>query len=589
MYISEETLDDLMRSALSIIIDKGTRITATKGSSLELTGVLLELTNPRARLSRTETKGTLFSCLGEFFWYLSGDNSLEFIKYYIPIYEKFSDNGKTLHGAYGPRLFNLWSHHNQVENIINLLKKKPTSRQAVIQMFDSSDISIVTKDVPCTSTIQFLIRNSRLDMIINMRSNDAFLGLPHDIFAFTMLQELVAGSLGLEVGSYKHFVGSLHLYDDKLEEAKLYLNEGWQSSISMPVMPTEEQFKIIPILLSTEEKIRQNTSIDLQKLELPNYWLDIFRLLQIFSISKMTGVEAKLINNIEKQMISKSYLPYIQKRVELNEKKTLPALSILLKRMETPLLSSTNIISWSCPVPSFGDLFNSEVATLGLNPSNREFVDTSEVELDGDLRRFHTLKSLKIKKWSNVNSIHQEMILDSCINYFNNNPYDGWFKSLDYLLHDTNYSYYNSSRKACHLDLVPYATFKKWTDLTSSECKHLLSSTGDILAMLITDSPIKILILNGITVVKSLELISNVKLNKTEMPNWNLPRKSGKDVKGYAFKGYIKELSGIKLEREVLVLGFNHNIQSSFGVTTKVKDSIKTWIGISTSSELNEN
>lgn len=38
-----------------------------------------------------------------------------------------------------------------------------------------------------------------------MRSNDAYLGFPHDVFFFTMIQELVARSLGIRVGDYHHF------------------------------------------------------------------------------------------------------------------------------------------------------------------------------------------------------------------------------------------------------------------------------------------------------------------------------------------------------------------------------------------------
>ena len=246
MYIKAETLDDLLRVVFETIIAKGGTVTATKGRNKELFGVLLNLSNPRARLSLTETKGTIFSCLGEFLWYLSGSNDLQFIKYYIPTYDKFSDDGKTLSGAYGPRLFNLWSANNQFETIVNILKKKPSSRQAVIQIFNASDLLKNSKDVPCTCALQFTIRNNQLQMLTTMRSNDAFLGLPHDIFAFTMLQEILAKELGVGLGDYKHSVGSLHLYGENLQKAKQYLDEGWQSTLSpMPEMPDNKPLSII--------------------------------------------------------------------------------------------------------------------------------------------------------------------------------------------------------------------------------------------------------------------------------------------------------------------------------------------------------
>ena len=66
-------------------------------------------------------------------------------------------------------------------------------------------------------------------MVTNMRSNDAFLGLPHDFFSFTMIQEVLARTVNLEIGVYKHVVGSLHLYEENIEQAEQFITEGWQS------------------------------------------------------------------------------------------------------------------------------------------------------------------------------------------------------------------------------------------------------------------------------------------------------------------------------------------------------------------------
>jgi thymidylate synthase len=72
------------------------RIGATRGNTAELMGVMLKLRNPRARLSRTERRGLLFSCLGEMFWYLAGSDKLRFIEYYLTRYSNESDDGRTL-------------------------------------------------------------------------------------------------------------------------------------------------------------------------------------------------------------------------------------------------------------------------------------------------------------------------------------------------------------------------------------------------------------------------------------------------------------------------------------------------------------
>ncbi len=187
MFICEDTLDDLMRASIQAILKDGEPVgESSRGSNRELRGVLLRLTNPRARLSHTETKGKVFSPIGELAWYLAGSNDAGFIIYYISKYKKNSEADGTIHGAYGPRLFSKdWG--DQFGHVVNLLREKPSTKKAVIQLFDSDDLCDTYKDVPCTCTLQFLIRSGRLYLITSMRSNDAYLGLPHDVFSFTIV------------------------------------------------------------------------------------------------------------------------------------------------------------------------------------------------------------------------------------------------------------------------------------------------------------------------------------------------------------------------------------------------------------------
>ncbi len=253
-------------------------------------------------------------------------------------------------------------------------------------------------------------------------------------------------------------------------------------------------------------------------------------------------------------------------------------LSILIERLNDPVFVKTDVITWGCPVPSFGNLASAKIATLGLNPSNREFVDERGKELEGAKRRFHTLNSLGLQQWSDAKENHLSSILDLCKQYFFRNPYDGWFKKLDNIISGTSLSYYFPSAGACHLDLIPYATSCKWTELNFQQRSLLLDLAGDTLGLLLKNSSIKLLILNGQTVVENLQRISNVVLQKTHKPEWTLPRKSNDGVLGYAYIGFIENIGGIDLERKIHVLGYNHNIQSSFGVTTQVQRNIRNWV-----------
>ena len=302
-----------MRVVLQQIFDHGKHIVSTKGGNTEITGVLLELSNPRARLSRTESRGKPFSCLGEFCWYLSETDTLDFIRYYLPAYGEYAENGK-LYGAYGPRLFS-WNGLRQFSNIINLLRKKPNSRQAVIQLFSGIDIDNEHKDVPCTSTLQFLVRDDALDLLVSMRSNDFYWGLPHDVFCFTMLHEVLARTLFLRVGTYKHIVGSLHLYDDRLDDAKQFLHEGWQQTdLPMPSMPMEDPWPAIEFLKEEEMKIRTTGIESCRKLsKVHPYWADLVRLLQVFRCLKDGSINR--IGEIKSEVEHECYVRYIERRL----------------------------------------------------------------------------------------------------------------------------------------------------------------------------------------------------------------------------------------------------------------------------------
>jgi len=150
-YLFGGTIDDVMRFVIEEILAHGDRIRPSKGCATELTGVLLELTDPRARLSRTETRGKPYSCLGELCWYLAKTKKLDFISYYIPHYKDYAD-GDEVFGAYGPRLFS-WRGLNQLDRVADVLRRKRDSRQAVIQLFDAHDIAGEHGDVPCTCTL----------------------------------------------------------------------------------------------------------------------------------------------------------------------------------------------------------------------------------------------------------------------------------------------------------------------------------------------------------------------------------------------------------------------------------------------------
>lgn len=250
----------------------------------------------------------------------------------------------------------------------------------------------------------------------------------------------------------------------------------------------------------------------------------------------------------------------------------------VVHRIEEAQFRKADVITWGSPIISFGNLPNARIATVGLNPSDKEFVDAAGNELSGHKRRFHTLNSLGLAKWKDAKEEHLDLIVEYCNEYFFRNPYDGWFKKLDNIISGTSISYYFPSGLACHLDLIPYATKSKWTDLTNEQKRDLLDACIKILALLLKNSNIELLVLNGQTVVDNFEKMTNVVFQKKRMPQWTLPRKKGDGIPGYAYWGKINKIDTLDLNREIIVLGYNHNIQSSFGVTKNVQKEIRKWV-----------
>lgn len=144
--------------------------------------------------------------VAEWLWMSFGHSDVETIARYNSNIAQFSDDGVSFAGAYGPHI------GAQRPRVLDKLRRDPATRQAVIEIPRPYNAG-PTRDEPCTLSFQFLHRGSMLHLIATMRSSDAWLGLPYDVFNFTQLQNAMAGELGLESGWFSLHLGSSHLYD----------------------------------------------------------------------------------------------------------------------------------------------------------------------------------------------------------------------------------------------------------------------------------------------------------------------------------------------------------------------------------------
>lgn len=179
-----------------------------KGEIINATTVISDPT--RCILKSKIRKLSTRYAIGELLWYLSCNNSLKGIKKYTDNWDRMSDDGCTVNSNYGYCIRNKFGF-DQYGYVKNLLQKDSNTRQAVIHIKDASCTD--SKDVNCTVCLQFFIRDGKLFMTTYMRSNDIWLGFPYDVFQFTCLQIRLAMELNLDLGTYTHICGSLHLYE----------------------------------------------------------------------------------------------------------------------------------------------------------------------------------------------------------------------------------------------------------------------------------------------------------------------------------------------------------------------------------------
>lgn len=133
--------------------------------------------------------------------------------------------------AYGPRI------QSQVPEIIEKLKEDPNTRQAVLFVAKPEDGP--TSDLPCTLTIQFLVRHGKLNAVVSMRSWDLCRGLPYDLMMFTGLLEIIGRCVGIRAGLVTVQAGSTHVYLDQMEKLPWIASKGWRFVGELPTNWTE--------------------------------------------------------------------------------------------------------------------------------------------------------------------------------------------------------------------------------------------------------------------------------------------------------------------------------------------------------------
>jgi thymidylate synthase len=145
----------------------------------------------------------------EWDWYMSANPNAEDISQRAKIWKNLMDDNGNVNSNYGYQ----WSRNDQLNKVIELLRKDNTTRRASLSLYDGKEIDLYEKDTICTYAINFYIRDNELNMQVMMRSNDLVYGFCNDQYCFSKLQMYVADKLGLKLGNYFHYVCNLHIYE----------------------------------------------------------------------------------------------------------------------------------------------------------------------------------------------------------------------------------------------------------------------------------------------------------------------------------------------------------------------------------------
>lgn len=218
-----DTADTVWRSMAEAVRNEGVAQASRAGPTLELMRAATTIRDPRQRwiVSRHPPINIAFA-LAELVWVYTGRNDSAFLNFFNSRLPSFAGSGPVYHGAYGHRLRKAIGM-DQLDRAYQALRNKPDTRQVVLQIWHGAlDMPSETgmeaaADIPCNALAFLKVRNGALEWTQIVRSNDLMLGFPYNVVVFTFLQEMMAGWLGLGLGSYNHLADSLHVYTEAMQ------------------------------------------------------------------------------------------------------------------------------------------------------------------------------------------------------------------------------------------------------------------------------------------------------------------------------------------------------------------------------------
>jgi len=133
------------------------------------------------------------------------------------------------YGDLGPVYGKQWRDFegvDQLNNVIQDIKKSPDSRRLIVSAWNPKDIPVMIKSglPPCHTLFQFYVSKGKLSCQLYQRSADVFLGVPYNIASYALLTLMIAKVTELEPGEFVHSFGDTHIYLNHLEQVNEQLS-----------------------------------------------------------------------------------------------------------------------------------------------------------------------------------------------------------------------------------------------------------------------------------------------------------------------------------------------------------------------------
>lgn len=179
-------------------------------------GISFRLDNSKNNAFLLTTKHVAWkAAIKEMYWIyiMQSNNVTELEKLGTNIWSAWKKPDDTIGPAYGAIISKpTFGYKNQLEYVVETLKKDPNSRRVMINLWDIDSLPEMAL-TPCCYNVLFNIIGGKLYMQLNIRSSDVALGLPFNIFQFQVLHKLIAHEVGVEPADMVVMISNLHYYD----------------------------------------------------------------------------------------------------------------------------------------------------------------------------------------------------------------------------------------------------------------------------------------------------------------------------------------------------------------------------------------